>query len=130
MEGLTREEWERHCNITVEKSRQLPADDGEHDTLVLVRNDIGWWGTAIECCGEESPLDAEDVIWFIDEATARRDFDWDETLEATDCDVCGRSMDHRVARQSPEGNIVACPACWARGEAKDAALSRTKGDER
>lgn len=117
-EGLTREEYDSHHEITVEKSKRLPADDGEHDTLVLVRNDLGWWGTAIHCYGEEGPVEYDDVTWFIDEATAKRDFAQDETLECADCHICSRSMDSAVAKSPPGDDIDICPLCWARGEAE------------
>jgi hypothetical protein len=85
--------------------------------IVLARNSDGQWGTAVEFDEEElsEPVDEDDCIWFIDEATARRDFMLDPTLATSGCDACGREMDSAVARQSPEGNVIVCPACWVCG---------------
>lgn len=119
-EGITRQGYESAHDITIEAAKRLPADDGEFDELVLVRNDFGWWGTAIHCYGEECPVEYEDVEWFIDEATARRDFAQEPSLSLINCDACDRSMDAEAAMspKSTERELVVCPLCWARADAE------------
>lgn len=100
--------------VIVDKRPHL-SEPGEW--IVLARNADGQWGTAIEFDEEElsAPTDEDDCVWFIDEATARRDFMGDPTLSLSGCDACGRGMDAAVARQSPEGNVIVCPSCWICG---------------
>lgn len=122
-EGQTREEYERDEDIAI-KARRLDRHPEGNETHVLVRDGNGQWGTGILFDGDimddgDEEIDREDVIWFVDEATARRDFSMDPTLITEGCDGCGRDVAAEDTWTHPNG-AAWCRACRACGADVDA----------